>query len=185
MEKRARIYGFTLIDLMITLSLLLFSLSIGIPSLTMMLKKSEAKALRHTITNTMQFARSYSLTTGKTTTVCGTNDSMECVKRDFRQLTVFIDANDNKVVDGMDEVLSVSQLNYNGSMWMTASLNRKYISFDYRGFSKQAGSFIYCKPQYPRVNSRVTISMPGRIYIARDSDNDGVVELADGNKIEC
>ncbi|VUD68289.1 hypothetical protein TDB9533_04082 [Thalassocella blandensis] len=177
--------GFTLIDLMIALSILMLSISIGVPSLNQSLKRSEARALQRTVSSALQFGRTYSLNSGKITTVCGINQHYQCVRNGFKEIAAFIDHNKNGQIDPDENPLLVNEIQYQGQLKLGASGNKTFISFDYRGFSKQAGSFIYCDPQYPALSGRVTISLPGRIYIATDRDSDGIVKLVNGGNIEC
>lgn len=177
--------AFTLIDLMIALSILLISVSIGIPALDTSLKKSKAKALQTTISNVLQLGRSHSLNTGKTTTVCGLNQNSQCLRENFDTIAVFIDENKNSQLDDDEQLIHTSKLSYEGVLRLGASGNSSHISFDYRGFSKQAGSFIYCVPESAMLAKRITVSMPGRIYMARANENDGMVKMVSGDNIEC
>lgn len=182
MRKRT---GFTFIELLITLSILGLVLGIGMPDFSRLQLRFQAKALTSAIRQVLTFARQYSIEHGDDITVCGIDSGGRCARDNFFRLAAFIDRNQNRVIDEDETVITLKQLKYRGNLALRASLNRSYIQFQRSGASKQAGSFTYCHPQYQEVTARITISMAGRTYIARDNDGDGIVELANGNAITC
>lgn len=176
--------GFTLLDLLITISILCLLTTFGVPSLTLALERSKSKSLTSNVRSAIALARTKAITSEQTVSVCGMNTT-ECVDNQFTKIAVFVDRNKNGQIDGGEKTLLLNDLNYTGALYLGASFGRDYIRFKKDGSAQQAGSFTYCNSNYPTLSTRVTISMPGRLYVARDLDQDGIVENADGSPISC
>lgn len=176
--------GFTLLDLLIAIAVLCLLVSIAIPGMGTTIAKSKSKSLTSNIRSAIALARTKAITTERTVSVCGMNTT-ECIDEQFSKIVVFVDINDNGELNESDELLLFTKLNYDGEISLGASYGRDYIRFKKDGSAQQAGSFTYCNPHQPTHATRVTISMPGRLYMAKDLDNDGIIENADGSPISC
>lgn len=177
--------GFTLLDLLIALAILSLLTNLAIPNLISSLEKSKAKSLTASVRSAIALARTKAITTEQTVSVCGLHNNNECTNTQFTQIAVFVDKNKNGQIDDGENVLLLNDLQYSGQLRLGASFGRDYIRFKKDGSAQQAGSFTYCNPQYPTHSTRVTISMPGRLYVARDLDGDGIVENSDGSPVRC
>lgn len=177
--------GITIIELMIVLSILCLITSFGIPSLSSAIERAESRATQQALRTMLALARTEAISSESTLSLCGTDSTNTCIKHNFNQITVFIDKNRNAVVDESERVLFVRDIEYNGRISLNASFGKEYVRFKKDGSAEQAGSFVYCNPSHPELSLRLTVSMPGRIYIARDRDADGIVENTDGSPISC
>lgn len=177
--------GLTFIELLIALAILCLLTTFGIPSLSQAIERSESRALTSAIRTTLALSRTEAIASESTVSICGTQQSNRCVKTNFSQLVVFVDQNRNGEIDTSEKTLFIQDLNYSGALSLNASFGRDYIRFKKDGSSEQSGSFVYCNPKYPTLSSRMTLSMVGRIYMAKDRDNDGIIENTDGSPIRC
>ena len=177
--------GMSVLDVIITLALIGILTSLATPALTAALAKSESLSVQFTIRRALAAAREFAINSESPVRICGINEEYECVKENFKTLAIFHDPNNDKVVDITEELIVVRDLNYDAFLKLGASLGRKYIQFNQDGSSSQAGSFIYCNKNFLNYSARVTVSMPGRAYIATDKDGDGYVELTNGDRISC
>ncbi|MDO6424688.1 GspH/FimT family protein [Saccharophagus degradans] len=185
MMQHCKSRGFTLLDLLIALAILSLLINLATPNLTSSLEKSKSKSLTVNIRSAIALARTKAITTEQTVSICGLQNNNECTKNQFTQIAIFVDKNKNGRIDEAENVLLLNDLQYTGQITLGASLGRKYIRFKKDGSAQQAGSFTYCNPNHPTYSSRVTISMMGRLYTAKDLDNDGIVENSDGSPISC
>lgn len=71
-HKSPRDKGFTLVELMITLGILVILLAIGVPAMQQFLQKRQALARSDNFISTMKYARSEAIKRGKRVTVCRT-----------------------------------------------------------------------------------------------------------------
>lgn len=98
--------GFTLMELMIAITLGVILLGIGIPSLGTLLKNSRANYESERLIKHLRFARNQAISDQQTVTACLVNSGNECVDKQPVQLLVFIDDNDNSKLDNGETELS-------------------------------------------------------------------------------
>lgn len=177
--------GFTLLELLITISIAFILIFVAVPNLMDFHRKQNADAVTAEIRRTLSVARQYAVSTQKIITACGIVDTKTCAKNNINSLLIFIDANNNKALDSNEYLLLNREIKHQGSLKLSASFGAKYIQFNSNGSSKQAGSFIYCVPEKPTLARRIVFSMTGRSYIGRDMDGDGIITLANKKPITC
>lgn len=183
MYPRSR--GFTLIDLLIAISILSILFGMAVPQFSILQAKAEAKSTASAIRRSLAFGRQKAVIKQKDITVCGADIHLKCEKNNPQNIIVFEDKNNDRTYTEDEALYSNLNLSYRGTLKLRASLGRNYIEFRKNGSAKQAGSFEYCVPGVPTASRRVTISLPGRPYMGRDFDKDGVVENTKGKPIEC
>lgn len=177
--------GFTLLELIITISIAFILIFVAVPNLIDFHRKQNADAVTAEIRRTLSVARQYAVNTQKIVTACGIVDTNTCAKNDINGLLIFIDENNNKTLDTNEYLLLNREIKHQGSLKLSASLGAKHIQFNGNGSSKQAGSFIYCVPKKPTLARRIVFSMTGRSYIGKDMDGDGIITLANKKPITC
>ena len=179
------VQGFTLLELLVTVSIAFILIFVAVPNLIDFHHKQNADAVTAEIRRTLSVARQYAVSTQKVITACGIVDTNTCNKNGINGLLIFIDENGNKTLDTDEYLLLNREIKHKGSLKLSASLGAKYIQFNGNGSSKQAGSFIYCVPDKPTLARRIVVSLTGRSYIGRDTDGDGVITLANKKPITC
>jgi type IV fimbrial biogenesis protein FimT len=177
--------GFTLLDLLISLSILSITFGFGLPNLKESLDKAQMKSTNTYLHRSAVSARHFALTEEEDITLCGVNNNDVCIRKNFKNISVFKDINRNAIIDPDEEVLSMLELKYPGELTLRASLSRPYFRFEKDGSSEVAGSFIYCDSAYAHHSSRLTISMSGRAYRGTDRNGDGIVEGTNRRAIRC
>ncbi len=70
--------GFTLIELMVTVSVLAILLGIGVPSFRAMIEGNRITTVANDLVSGLQFARSEAVKRGANVTLCSTNDQSTC-----------------------------------------------------------------------------------------------------------
>ncbi|MEW6478938.1 MAG: GspH/FimT family pseudopilin [Pseudomonadota bacterium] len=70
--------GFTLIEMMVAISLLAILVSIGVPSFRAFIEANRITAVTNDLVAALQFARSEAIRTGNNMTVCSSNDQSTC-----------------------------------------------------------------------------------------------------------
>jgi type IV fimbrial biogenesis protein FimT len=106
-----RLSGFTLVEVLISVTVVAILLTIGIPSFRYVTNSNRIAAEINGLLGDMQYARSEAIKEGLPVTVCISTDAATCtggVKWETGWI-VFSDANGNATVDGADAVLRVQR----------------------------------------------------------------------------
>lgn len=157
--------GFTLIELMVTLAVAAILLAIGIPNMQTLMENSRVKNAANNVVSDLMFARSQAVNLGVEVIVCPLNDSKVCSSDWTYGLSIFIDANNNKILDSNENKIRIAekltttdQLTFNNGNW---------INFAPDGMTNKNGTFSYCaKTQDPL---GISLSQSGRARIDNDS----------------
>lgn len=178
--------GFTLVELMITIGILIILAMIALPSLQNWKKESEARQLFRKIAPALSFARSSTLTYRTAISVCG-GVSSGCTGQWRDGMLTFTDLNHNGRIDlPTDHILLYTplELHYGNLIWRGAG-HRPHILFQESGLPLGSnGSLLYCgeKSQYHR---SVVLSMMGHVRPSPDLNHDGIYEDTDGKPLAC
>lgn len=123
--------GLTLVELVITLTILAIVTSIAAPSIIGQLASMEAKRVRYEIMGTLKMAKAESLIQRRNLTVCLTDALGNCSKDGSENLILFLDRNNNNRYDAeTDTLFSQQQINAKyGTVHLAAALQRDHIKF--------------------------------------------------------
>lgn len=105
----SRDYGFTLIELMVTLAVAAVVLGIGIPSFNQTMRNNSSSALGSEMAGALNYARSEAIKRAKRVSICSSNDGASCLAaNNWKQgWLVFVDnaAADNTAAPTVGTVL--------------------------------------------------------------------------------
>ncbi|MFM8330223.1 MAG: GspH/FimT family pseudopilin [Candidatus Methylumidiphilus sp.] len=183
--KKISALGFTLIELMVTISMMGIVLTFGVPSLTAMLKNSRIITQANNFISTLNYARSEAVKRGVRVTVCKINggDFTKCdTGGSWNQgWIVFVDGgngfvgNPTTVTPASGTILRVHE----GFATLTVSTSgvANYVSFAPNGTSQtssgafQAGTLTVCPPSPAgSIKGRsIVINAVGRAVIRQDT----------------
>lgn len=124
-------HGFTLLELVVTVTVLAIIASIAVPAILTQLASMEAKRIRNQLTTTLTIAKSESYIRRKNLLVCLSNNGGRCNRDSYQKLLLFIDNNDNKHFDAqVDQLLTEQILNPKYSILrLRVGSNRHYTKF--------------------------------------------------------
>ena len=83
--------AFTLLEVLITISLAAIFLSLALPSFSQLLKRQKADSTIQQLATTIRYARSEAIRLGKIITICFRNERNECQADGHKDWIVFID----------------------------------------------------------------------------------------------
>lgn len=178
--------GFSLIELLITLSIVAILALVVTPSFTSQTSKNDAKAVIQRLSGLVRVARNHAIYHQKNTIMCPSHDGQTCSQRWQDGALVFQDNNDNKLPDANESVVRFNApLSDKGTLNWTA--NRNYLTFSGQGLTgSSAGSFIYCPGDNNSKHAHaLIISFSGKIRHAQDSNKDGIRESGNAQNIVC
>jgi type IV fimbrial biogenesis protein FimT len=179
-------YGFTLVELLITISIFTILTTIAFPLFQKWQRESEARQLFRKIVPNISFARSNALTYHTAISICGGLPS-GCTNKWNDGMLIFTDLNHNGTIDNpTDHILlhAPLELHYGNLIWRGAG-GRAHILFQENGLPLGSnGSLLYCgqESQYHR---SVVLSMMGRTRPSPDLNLDGIYEDTNGRPFVC
>ena len=181
--------GLTLIELLITLSIISILLFLTAPTLSNSLEKRQADKNIHQLLHLLALARTKAVTINQNVTLCGVSDNASC-KSEWNaddDMIVFIDKNYNFAHDIEEPLLASLKLSGHGSILWKGSGKRPYFRYNAKGYANEFGSFTYCPPEpsNKRHIRQIVISLAGRARLAIDKDHNGIVDNSNGDDISC
>lgn len=159
--------GFTLVDLMIAISLLLLIMTIGVPSFTHLLNANRQRSSTYTLIRTLNYARQVAIDRSQSIIVCPTINHISCVTDWAQELMVFVDQDNNKKHDGNEELLRLTKIIGDNQRLNWKSLRKNFIEYTATGgTNSQNGRFYFCnKTQQDKYRSQLIVYKTGRIRI--------------------
>ncbi|MEM6484172.1 MAG: GspH/FimT family protein [Pseudomonadota bacterium] len=181
--------AFTLIELLITVSVVSIALGLTGPSLAGLAANMRSYAALQGIVSTLSLARQEAMLRRQQVTVCAVAPDGSC-SRDWRsehEITVFIDS-DKDGKPGIGELI-LRQTRWSlrdSELSWRASLARRYLRFEATGGTWQNGTLYYCPASGDIRHARsLVISHSGRAYLPGDSNGDGIREDRRGVNLSC
>jgi len=180
--------GFTLPELLITLSITSILIGASVPSLNELIENQRSSLIMDQLRQLIYFTRYKAIHTGSYVVMCPSTDNLECSNNWQAPLIVFNDRNMNRTVDNEEVVYREMNLLQNGeTLKLRASANRKYLLFNSKGYTHGLfGNLTFCQPdQRLQGARRLTINRLGRVRIHKDSDGNGIIDGSSSSNIAC
>ena len=136
--------GYTLLELLTTLAILLILSTLALPSFSSIVRRSQSESLMYTLISTAQLARSSAVSRRESVVFCASADQLTCGNDWTKGAVVFADPNNNRRVDQHEPVLATLPSTPEGSqLVMRAALNKQHLRYMSNGMLENtAGSFI-------------------------------------------
>lgn len=157
--------GFTLIELMLTLSISVILLSVSLPSMGSLLSSTGSRGARQDLWTALNVARAGAVTGNRRNVICPSTDRSTCTGglRWDAGWIVFIDSNENNLRDGDDKLVSVGNPVPAGVV-ITSTVGRDKVGF--RSDGSSAGNNVtltLCDRRGISKASSLVVSNPGRV----------------------
>jgi type IV fimbrial biogenesis protein FimT len=145
--------GFTLIELLVTVAVVIILLTLAVPQLQQYSLNNRLVAQVNQLAGQLALARSEAVKRGTPITVCGSTDQASCDTSNWEDGSlVFIDANNDGVVDAGETVLNLTEPLGSGSTLRPSSFDSNtYLTFkpdgalrDIDGDGVNSGRFTLC-----------------------------------------
>jgi len=178
------IKGFTLVELMVGLTILAISLIIALPNFSTYINKNKVDNEISQLHRLILTARNTAINSGKNVTICPLSAGA-CTTNWQNELSVFTNVSDNSQFDSSTETLiKVKQQIPTGD---SLKFNQTSLVYSPAGrlVSGNNSLFIYCPKSYDNLARGIDISLSGRVYASQDTDNDNKDEDRSGNEFSC
>jgi type IV fimbrial biogenesis protein FimT len=168
---RCGVNGFSLLELVITISIAAILCALVIPAQTAVLGKARSDVARAQLLQAIHLAHSEALLHGTTVTLCASRDHVSC-QGDWQDGQIlFLDKNKHGIVDDRRDILSVFDALRGAVLHWRSSRHKNYLSLTAVGRTDaEDGTFWYCmhdgkNPVWAiRINemSRARVELPDR-----------------------
>jgi type IV fimbrial biogenesis protein FimT len=179
--------GFTLIELMIVISLVGILTSLALPSFESFLRKRQMVGSSDLLYTSLYLARSEAVKRNSTVTICKSSDAATCGGSWSDGWLMFEDNNSDGSLDGAEVVITAGSPPPDYQLIWAPFGAKNYIRFYKNGMtSSHNGTFKLCPyDQDSRYASAVIVSKTARIRVAQDNNLNGIREDASGNDLTC
>ncbi|MBT3813634.1 MAG: prepilin-type N-terminal cleavage/methylation domain-containing protein [Gammaproteobacteria bacterium] len=160
--------GFTLMELMVTLSIAGIVASIGIPSFSASITSSRVTTMTNEFITALRFARSEAVKRNQNVVVSKSGAQWEAGWQ------VFVDNDKSNAFSTGDELLKEYSSLANG--YTLKGDEGVFVSYNSRGEAQAKQRFILCAKSAPvaRTSKLIIINAVGRSAVADDTDSDGI-----------
>jgi len=188
-QLSATFKGFTLIELIFSIAIISIFAGIAVPNFNHFLTKIRVDNEIVQLQRLLATARNTAINTGLPTTLCPLNESKQCHSQWHKELTVFIDINNNQIYEPLTgENLIRTKKTVRNTDKLQYGLGRKRVKFAPTGRTSGWGSngtFKYCPKDHEEISRAIRVATSGRFYVSSDWDGDGKDELRNGSEIQC
>ena len=161
--KKSICHGFTLIELMITLSIASILLSVAVPSYRSFVQDSLLITQSNNFYFALALAKSEAIKRNTRITICPSTSGTNCTASNIwsNGWVVFVDNNNSRTIDAGEEILQVSYA-FSGGNTLKTSLAGT-IMFRPDGFSPgSAATFSLCDDRGSNYSKSIVLSNQGR-----------------------
>ncbi len=180
--------GFTLIEALITLSIIGILLSFSLPSFQKSIDRYQATAFANRLAGLINTGRQFSIYQNTITTICPSTDLINCNTDWQKGFMLFADKNGNAIREPDESLVStIPTLEAPKRLFWRAFQNKQLIQFSPEGYTRsQNGTFTYCQNPADLTTARLLIlNKAGRLRQGTDVNSDGVQEQPNGQTPNC
>ncbi|RMG31173.1 MAG: prepilin-type N-terminal cleavage/methylation domain-containing protein [Gammaproteobacteria bacterium] len=158
--------GFTLVELLVTVSIAAILLATGLPAMQDFIKDSRITTAANALVTATQLARTAAVQYAANATLCISSNHRTCSGTRWTEgWMVWVDKNRNGALD-RGEALQYFDAP-GGTLGITATTSR--IRYDYRGFvTRGVGTFVLCDDRTGETGRRIHVRATGRTEIERN-----------------
>ncbi|WP_196137712.1 GspH/FimT family pseudopilin [Aliikangiella sp. G2MR2-5] len=179
--------GITLIDLMLTISIIGILLGYGLPAFDELIARNKMLASISQLKASLQLGRKIAINEQKKVTVCPLSNTTNCGNNWSDGYQVFVDSNGDNTINENDRLLQKAENTLEDiTIDWNAFGNRPTFQWHETGITNhQNGYFKLCYRERIRLSRALIISKSGRIRHSQDSNGNDIHETSSGSDIQC
>jgi type IV fimbrial biogenesis protein FimT len=170
MVVMSKFVGFTIIETLVSLAILLSLIAIGVPSLNNFIVYTRVDNEIFTLHRLILIARNTAISANSKVTLCPLDSNGQCKNSWHKELSVFIDINNNKIYEpSLDEQLIAhkdaikvgDKLQYGKTR-----IGLTYAATGHLAGWGQNATFSYCPKGHNDKNRGIVVATSGRAYVS-------------------
>ena len=180
--------GITLIELMVSIGVTSILITIALPSFNDFIVQLRVDSEISRLSRLLLAARNHAINNECNVIICPLKINGVCSVDWHKELSVFVDTNNNKKFDRDDnELLIATKSSINSGDILKYATNRNKITYQATGhlFGLSNGTLRYCPKGYEEKSRAIVIARSGRFYATTDNNKDGQDETRSNQKIVC
>lgn len=172
-QARKTVMGFTLIELIVTLSVAAILLALAIPSFTSAINQNRLASLGNDMLASLQGARMEAIRRNSRAVLCRSDDGASCAAgAQWNGWITFVDTNANGAVDGRDTVLQVGTVKPPLQMQVSSNIDNSEVVFRPDGLAYSAAGLL--------LQANVGVCIPTTL----PAENTRVLGIASGSRFD-
>ncbi|AOA57494.1 hypothetical protein BFG52_03415 [Acinetobacter larvae] len=158
--------GLTLLEVLLSITLLVIIASIAVPSVSYQLQRRESDQVQQTLSKLLQLAKLEALSRQQNIVLCASTDLQNCQAQAWHNgLLLFVDYNHNQQRDTDEPILqhNKQQLRHGSLQWLgnASHINSIVFQGDNALPRGSMGRFRYCNSQYNSLSHDLILSAMG------------------------
>lgn len=185
---RMKSNGYTLIETLIVIAILMVLTALGVPSFTDFIIKMRVDNEINHINRMLLVTRNIALNTNQTVTLCPLKGNI-CENKWHLPLSIFTDSNNNKVYEPLlqEQLIQYKDAIKEGDK-LQYGTTRKGLTFASDGYLfgwGQNATFIYCPKGHPNRSRAIRVAVSGRTYKSEYNAKKDRDEIRSGKAVKC
>lgn len=179
--------GFTLLELLLCLSIVGIIFGFAVPTYRHLLREAESNQVAGQLMELVNYARQEAVFKSRIVTVCGSTTGQRCDNHWSEHILVFRDDNGDGVYTSDEPLLRHAQLSVEGSILWRSFRNKSYLQLHPSGLTYyQNGNFTYCPADGElRYARHLILNAAATLRLAGDRNGDRIPEKANGENVRC
>ncbi len=181
--------GFTLLELMVSVSILMVLFFIGIPSMKNFITSMKVDREITTLHRMLLQTKNAAINSNTYIAICPLNQSNKCTTDWHLTITIFSDHNKNKKYEPLlDEVILQEKPPIDPNDKLQYGKNRTALIYGPTGHLAIWGgnaTFKYCPKNQKEKNRGLVVSRAGRVYQTYQNKKDGLDRNRSNKLVEC
>ena len=168
--------GFTLIELMLSISIISILLTLALPNLNSFIVSMRVNNEITSLYRLLLVTRNSAIYSGQDVTICPLDTDNKCNTNWQGNIGVFIDTNRNEAFDqGDDETLIRFKNSIKAGDQLIYGKYRNRIIYQPTGHLSMLfnGTFVYCPKNHQTLSRGIIVARSGRLHLSTDANNDG------------
>lgn len=188
MRLRAKQAGFSFTEALVVLAIIGLMAGQSVPDFFALIERQNTVSAVHQLISAIRLTRHSAMTHGTASILCPWDVKTRGCGQNWRQQVVFVDHNNNRLLDADDKLVRLLPPLPEGSrVYFRSFARRQQLRASAQGLMHyQNGHFLYCPPTGKQAHTmQIILNSVGRIRTATDQDADGIAEDSAGNPLSC
>ncbi len=179
--------GITLIELMFTVAIASIVSLIAIPSMSSFIVQLRVNNEISMLQRLLLTTRNYAINSGDRVILCPLTVRGSCTTDWHKELSVFVDYNNNQIFDAIDEKIITTKAAIKTGDKLIYGKGRTKVTYQPTGHLSglSNGTFRYCPYQHMDMSRGIVIARSGRLYTTSDIDGESKDKTRMNKEITC